>query len=183
MAVDLNNPEFVSEWSPHAAWKWALLIELGRRFGLRTFVETGTCWGGTIEEIKHHFYQLYSVELCRMYYESATERFAADKHVHLYFGSSDKILPSMLEIAPRPALIWLDAHYTGGESANEGDPLPSELETAFAYPDALIVVDDISPDYVNSTRFDVLKKHPEWKQVFRNGVLILTQKYYIPERF
>lgn len=183
--LDLNNPEFVSPWSPCAEWKRALLVELGRMYGIRTLVETGTCYGGTIAAVKNHFDQIYSVELQKELYETAAETFRDYGHVHLYFGNSASKLSEVLSLVSGPVLFWLDAHVAGPGTADEGDPLPQELRVIFERkPDSLILIDDIKPDYETWDNLQILREYPEWEQIFLNGVLILQRgQYEIPERF
>src|SRR3990172_4976535 len=131
--IDLNNPIFVGPWSPQAEWKRALLTELGRRFNINVLVETGTCWGDTVEAVRQHFVHVYSVELSVIFYESAEKRFAGVDNVHLFFGSSGRYLDKLLEQVPAgPILFWLDAHVTGGPSADDGDQVNDELRTIAA---------------------------------------------------
>lgn len=187
--IDLNNPRFVSEWSPEAEWKRALIIELGRRFSINTFVETGTCWGDTIESVRFHFKQVYSIELSPTFFLSAEQRFSHIKNVHLFFGSSSKVLKNVLrQISNGRVLFWLDAHVTGGPSANDGDQLKGELETISEMcPDSLVLIDDVKPNSDGSYLGpDAPISLPEgWTAKFLSGVLIVQrgERYFIPERF
>jgi hypothetical protein len=186
MAVDLNKASFVGEWSPSAEWKQALLIELGRRFNLPTFIETGTCWGATIEAVLPYFSEIYSVELCKPLYESCIDRFKEYSKVNLFYGNSADRLSEILKISKdSKPLIWLDAHPAGPGTADEGDPLPSELQILFEHrPEALILIDDIKPEYRFWQNMNILVQRTDWTHKFFNGILILHRgQYSIPERF
>lgn len=187
--IDLNNPEFVCEWSPVAYWKHALIIRLAELFNLRTFVETGTCYGGTIIAVREYFDSVHSIELSGPCFVKASALLSGIPGVNLYFGSSGMLLKSVLEKAtPGPILFWLDAHHSGGETAGadqEGyGPLPDELETIFAMrPDSLVLIDDVAPNYIDHPQFKILKDS-DWQHQFLNGVAIAHRGgYKIPERF
>jgi hypothetical protein len=187
--IDLNNPEFVVEWSPVAAWKHALVIRLGEQFGLKTLVETGTCYGDLVEAVRGHFQDVYSFELSPVLYEKSRTRFAEVPSVHLYQGSSGDLLPEVLpQVAPGPLLFWLDAHYSCGETAGADQqgfgPLHQELETIFSLrPESLVLIDDTGPQYIDHPQFQRLKTS-NWTHKFFNGVTIAHDgRYAIPERF
>src|SRR5271165_7194980 len=144
--IDLNHPTFVSEYSPIAEWKRALLIRLGKMFDLKILVETGTCMGDTVETVRTHFEDVFSVELSPVFYEACKVKFARRVNVHLFFGSSDELLPEIIAKTKGPLLFFLDAHSTGGHSAANGDQTVSEMQTiAKLCPDALVVIDDVRP--------------------------------------
>jgi hypothetical protein len=81
------------------------------RYGLETFVETGTFRGDTVEAMRYTFKEVYSIELDRGYYESLQRRFTGVANVHLLYGDSAVILPELLgAISKTNTLFWLDAH-------------------------------------------------------------------------
>jgi hypothetical protein len=148
MTVDLNNPEYEALWVPNCKWKHAFLIYLGQRFGLKTFVETGTHYGGTLKAMQPHFDQLYSIELSDHWYQHAIGMFWDVRNVCLIQGDSAIELPQLFKRLPNgPVLFWLDAHYSGGDTACAAeDPLAVEVQTIIrTRPDALIVIDDMKP--------------------------------------
>src|ERR1017187_9575424 len=183
---DLNNPVFVAEFSPEAEWKRTLLIACGRRFGLTNLIETGTCWGDTVASVRPFFEQVYSIELSPKFYESAKSRFENDQHVHLYFGSSRLTLESVLKDAPAgPLLFWLDAHVTGGPSADDGDQVNPELYIIQRdRPESLVLIDDVRPHGLTGY---IAPDGPitipnGWTAKFLSGVLALhTGGYDFPE--
>jgi len=186
MSIDLNNPEFVAPFSPAAAWKRALIVHLGGFFNLRTLVETGTCWGDTVGEVRHAFTDVWSIELSPTFYNHAKNRFADDPHVHLIFGSSGEMLSSIIEQTTSPLLFWLDAHPTGGPSADNGDQAPLELDIiARMRPDSLVLIDDVRPEgngYASPGSHVIVPDG--WQTRFLSGVLALhAGGYAIPEKF
>lgn len=184
--IDLNNPAFVSHLSPEAQWKRALITYFAKAFNLKTFVETGTCWGDTVEAVRQNFDDIWSVELSTIFFNRAVERFAHISNVHILFGSSGEILPSILSQIKSTPVIWLDAHLTGGPSAGNGDQVSAELNAIVKFrPDALVLIDDVKPNGEKFEAPDATVIIPDgWKTKFLSGVLVLHDgRYTIPEKF
>ena len=80
---------------------------------MRTFVETGTEFGATIEGVRGSFDAIHSIEFDEVLFRRATEKFAADQNIHLYRGDSAEVISQVLRQVNAPALFWLDAHGTG----------------------------------------------------------------------
>ncbi len=113
----------------------------------RTYVETGTYRGHTIEDIINEYDVIHSIELSKKWFSYCAKKFSSYGHVNLWLGDSRKALPILLETIDQPAVIFLDAHYSGGTTAR-GDtdtPLLDELEilSRRSYPD-IIIIDDVS---------------------------------------
>jgi hypothetical protein len=163
-------------------WKLELLGWLGKLFGLRTFVETGACWGHTLWGLRADFDHLYSVELADNYWRAACERFLGTPHVQVFPGDSRQVLPKILSLVSGPALIFLDAHHSAPDSADAGDPLPGEIEAITRLsPSSLVVIDDMR---------DAELRHVEeagvsldgWQRMYRTGEVIMHRgRYDIPE--
>ncbi|MDQ4143285.1 MAG: hypothetical protein M3198_05975 [Actinomycetota bacterium] len=118
----------------------------GRRFGLRTLVETGTFQGAMVAAALHSFDRIYSIELDRALAEAAKERFEGADHVSILQGDSTHMLPQVLYGLREPALFWLDAHYSGGTTAR-GEvetPILAEISAILEHPVEahVILVDD-----------------------------------------
>lgn len=100
--------------------KQQLLRACALKYDLRVFIETGTCHGDTIFSLRNVFEQLYSIELCKPYYDLVVKRFRRMPQIHLILGDSSTELKTILEqIRPRKQrlLFWLDGHYSGADSA------------------------------------------------------------------
>lgn len=186
--IDLNNPTFVREYSPIAEWKRALLVRLGKLFDLSVLVETGTCMGDTVETVREHFRDVYSVELAPKLYEICQQKFARRPNVHLFLGSSHEQLPRMIDKTTGPVLFFLDAHITGGISMGNGDVTVPEVHIIEKMsPDSLIVIDDIAPGpngtYLSPDGATIYVPNG-WTTKFLHGELLLHNgTYHIPERF
>jgi hypothetical protein len=184
--VDLNNPDMVGPNNPCARWKRELLIYFGHRFDLRTFVETGTSRGDCIGHVRPHFDSVLSVELSPIRYEFTKKRFGnggreAAANVHLFCGSSGRLLPDMIEQTQGPLLIWLDAHSDGAEDVigtvdDYSDQIPSELDAIVRLrPESLVCIDDYGPDSIQPPQ--------GWHKRYLHGMTVLHDgRYDIPER-
>jgi hypothetical protein len=116
-----------------------------RRYGLRTFVETGTCYGDTTAAVACQFDQCFTIELSRHLYERASARLSTLENVTCLQGDSGKVITGIIDQLSGPALFWLDAHTSGGITANAGyDPMETEVTSILndgRFPH-LILIDD-----------------------------------------
>jgi hypothetical protein len=113
----------------------------------RTFIETGSYRGFMIDLVMAHYEVIHSIELSKRWHKFCREKFRGYDHVHLYEGDSRVMLPGILSRIREPAVIFLDAHYSGGSTARlERDtPLLDELDIVAQRPFAdIIIVDDTS---------------------------------------
>jgi hypothetical protein len=108
---------------PHIV-KQRALRSYAKRFGLRILVETGTLYGDMIEALKDSFDRIYSIELSDELYREAKKRFKGAAHIELIHGDSGVKLKELVTRIDRPALFWLDGHYSGGETAKGASDTP-----------------------------------------------------------
>ena len=118
-----------------------------RKYRLSIFVETGTYRGEMVEAVKRDFEQVYSIELGADLHRLARERFASDANVTILQGDSGEVLRVLLPRIDRPALFWLDGHFSGADTARSSliTPILSELDHILAHPQAqrhVILIDD-----------------------------------------
>jgi hypothetical protein len=130
---------------PSPKEKARTVIEYGRRYGRATLIETGTFHGGTVAAALPHFEQIYTVELDQALYEAARDRFAGEPKVTVIHGDSHTELSRLAAEIDAPALFWLDAHYSAGETAKgtHDPPLPWELGAIIGRrePDVILIDD------------------------------------------
>lgn len=128
--------------TPHAYKRW-LIIETARRYQCKVLVETGTCIGEMIQGVLPHFEEIHSIELSPALAAQCRLRFAGYTHVHLHEGDSGQLLKHVLRSVRQRAVLWLDAHYSGGPTARgvEDSPIARELEV-IAHGDHCVLVDD-----------------------------------------
>jgi hypothetical protein len=123
------------------------IAQLADSFGIDLFVETGTYRGDSVAAVRDIFAHLISVELSPELAAAARSRFAGDAAVRILEGDSAAGLGEALAIAPdRPAILWLDAHYSGGGTAkaDRNTPIQAEIEQILSCRDGrdVILVDD-----------------------------------------
>jgi hypothetical protein len=116
----------------------------------RMFVETGTGTGQMVNAVKLGFRHVISIELDKYLYDVASRKFQDVINVTILHGDSSIILPAILKGAiNEPAVFWLDAHYSGGITAYNGNvtTVKEEVQAILAHPLAqqhVILIDDAS---------------------------------------
>jgi len=132
--------------SPTNIHKQEVIKSYARKYGLKKLVETGTYQGEMIQTMKGSFDEIYSIELSETLHQRAKERFKHNRNVELIQGDSGAKLKEVVAELDGPALFWLDAHYSAGETARgETDtPIYAELGHIFAAGEAghVIIIDD-----------------------------------------
>lgn len=121
-----------------------LSADLRDRLGLRRAVETGTYYGHTTQVLAGMFDDVVTVERSDQFYERARELLEPHGNVRQLKGHSGEVLRS-LDSAGAGTLYWLDAHWSGGETAGSDDPCPliAELEAIGAgSADDVLLIDD-----------------------------------------
>jgi hypothetical protein len=131
---------------PHLVKQRAIRACAGK-FHLTLFVETGTYRGDMVEAVRRDFERVYSIELGEELHRQAQKRFAADPRVTILQGDSGDVLRSLLPRIEKPALFWLDSHYSDADTARSAliTPIRRELELILAHPLArrhVILIDD-----------------------------------------
>jgi hypothetical protein len=113
----------------------------------RDFIETGTYLASTALWAARHFDRVISIEADRELYDAAKRRLASHANVDVQLGRSQDGLAALIPKLTGPALIWLDAHWCGGDVAVAGENQECPLLEEIAAIDAgtiqhLILVDD-----------------------------------------
>lgn len=153
--------------------KQEVVKEYAKNYNIDTFIETGTYMGDMVEAVKDIFKEIYSVELSKELFDKCEKRFptnfpSVDKKINLFCGDSAKILPKMLAISSSKktrklrGLFWLDAHYSGGETAHADlqTPIVEELKIILNdNPKHIILIDD-------ARLFDGTNDYPKIKTIF-----------------
>jgi len=149
---------------------------------LSTFIETGTAHGDGVQSaLTAGFETIYSVELSNTLFNSCMNRFSENDNINLYNGSSEEVLPMILENINKPFLLWLDAHTSGGPYIGEPmhNYLPREMRSMMNYKDKLkdsvIMIDDMG-HYLEDKNFCSIIESLLY-ELKPDGV----QEYYRPE--
>ena len=112
---------------PHLL-KQRTVREYGKRYGLRTLVETGTYHGEMVAALKNDFDRIFSIECDAELVRRASERFASDPRIRILQGESQLVLPELMKSLAEPALFWLDAgYYSWNGLPRDLQRLPTEL--------------------------------------------------------
>ncbi len=110
--------------------KWGRIQTIAREQGCRSFIETGTFYGQSVNRMRRHFERVVSIELCDPLFEYNRKAFRGYLNVRMIHGDSASRLGEAIESARGNILYWLDGHYSGegtaiGESAS---PIHRELD-------------------------------------------------------
>lgn len=117
----------------------------------RQYIETGTYVGDGIQRVLGLYERIHSIELAEKYALEAAIKFAQHPEVVVYHGNSKDVLPLLLDTILEPVTIFLDGHYSGGETAIGDEivdgyssaPLLAEIEIIMRRPyDDIIIIDD-----------------------------------------
>lgn len=107
------------------------ILGYARSHGIRMLVETGTYRGQTVDGCLGYFDRIWTIELDHALHHAARRRFLPWPHVTVVHGDSVACLPAILAEIEGPTLFWLDAHYSGGITA-QGEidtPIWTEITT------------------------------------------------------
>lgn len=128
------------------------LTQINERLNLETskyknFVETGTHYANTIQNLLNEFDEIHSIELSTKFYNRAKSIFETVKKVNLHQGDSTHQLPLVIKKLEGPSVFFLDGHYSSEDTAKgEKDvPLIEELNSIvndFEF-ECLIIIDDL----------------------------------------
>jgi len=129
------------------------------------YIETGCYQGAGVQMVVDHYQQVHSIELSEKWFNHCKERFQDNPKVHIHFGNSKYILPDLLTNVNEPVTVYLDGHFSAGETAIGEElvdgvssaPLLTELEILQARPfDDIIIIDDCRMlgrrDWINKGR-------------------------------
>ena len=157
------------------------------------FVETGSYRGFSIDYFKDIYSEIHSIELASRWHVFCKEKFANYPHIHLHHGSSVDLLPKVLEHIRKPAIVFLDAHYSGGSTEKATSDCDSCLLQELAHLknrdyDDIIIIDDTSfigqsggeePEKIDPEMPDIWPQFAyDWTKISRDAVLSLMKPGY-----
>ncbi len=155
------------------------------QYGLTVFVETGTYHGDMIDSMRKRFDALYSIELSDKYFKAAEKRFKGNKRITIIQGDSGEKLGELIPKLNKPALFWLDGHYSAGNTAKgiEDTPILRELSHIFSSPVSghVILIDDArlfgsDPGYpsLETVKQHILSQKPDLRIVVEHDCICIT---------
>lgn len=122
-----------------------IVLGLARLNNSRVFVETGTFHGGTTRWAAHFFETVHTIERAENLYAQHCEELSQIPGVIPHLGDSREVLPGILAaLGEQTAVYWLDGHWSGLDTAGEGDECPvlGELACLSQRPRDIILIDD-----------------------------------------
>lgn len=115
----------------HSLMKYLAIRSLGRRVGAKYLIETGTFRGVMAARCSRAFATVLTVELDPQLAGQAAKHLAKYANVKVYHGDAVALLPQMLaECGAGKAVVFLDAHFSGGATARGEMPEPAIAELA-----------------------------------------------------
>ena len=122
-----------------------LLALVQRLTGARTFIETGTNLGGSAAFAAETFQRVWTIEAQPHLHTQAKARLDKLENVEAILGNSETGLARMIVTVDGPAVCWLDAHWSGGETAGELNECPvlDEIRSIDTAPvEHVLLIDD-----------------------------------------
>lgn len=130
---------------PHLM-KQEILRGYAREYNLSILVETGTYMGEMVEALRGSFEKVYSIELSEKFASRARIYFRACRNVTILRGDSGDVIADLMPQVDRPALFWLDGHWSADETARgkKSTPVMEELGHILRAKDLrhVILIDD-----------------------------------------
>lgn len=148
--------------------------EILREYPASVFIETGSFIGDGIQAAldSHAFQVIFSIELSLKYYRYCMARFESEMRVSPLHGNSADKLRGLLRSFPHSSkTIWLDAHFSGGDTARSS-PIMGELQ-ALKDEDqrTTILIDDLRTLERDEIIDRVRAINPDYKITFLDNVL------------
>jgi hypothetical protein len=155
----------------HSLTKLRQIDALRKRTNASVFVESGTFRGVTAARCARLFERVFTVELDPHLFVEAKEHLQSLKNVEVIHGDAAKEIPQLFATGRViNALVFLDGHFSGGNTACGDTPEPAiqELEALATYRDYIcaVIVDDFRC-------FGVEPGYPR-----KSNLLRAAEKYY-----
>jgi hypothetical protein len=110
-----------------------IVIWLSKKLDLNIFVEAGTLHGESALRASKIFQRVITIEKSSFLFMQSSERLRSQSNITCYNGCTREHVTAHLSELDNP-LFWLDAHWSGGETAGQEDecPILDELSLIFA---------------------------------------------------
>ncbi|MGA2435367.1 MAG: hypothetical protein ABSG25_08780 [Bryobacteraceae bacterium] len=156
--------------------------DLFKKYFNEILIETGSFEGHGIQAaLDAGFKTVYSIELSERFYNFCKNKFKDNPYVNLVFGDSSIMLKEVLKNINSKCTIFLDGHFSGGETSKglKNSPLIEELEAIKQHiiKNHIILIDDlrdwiISPDCdfnVDILKQKILEINPKYKFIIEDS--------------
>jgi FkbM family methyltransferase len=167
---------------PSYETKRAIINSYKDKFDVDLLVETGTFLGDTVEFFKNKFETVYSIELSDELSARAIKRFEADENVKIIQGDSGVVLNKLLDRLNKPAIFWLDGHYSsefflGDEyirtaRSDKDTPVENELKAIFRSKLPHIVLIDDARLFVGEKDYPTIDSLKEMVNTLKPGYTV-----------
>jgi hypothetical protein len=149
------------------------------------FIETGTYKGDTTFCMEQYFMKVYTIEIKKEFYDEVKGTYKGEK-VKFYHGDSSTVLIELLPSIVGKSLIFLDGHWSAGETGKgeKDTPLYEEIGTIMSLheDEAIIIVDDVRLFGKGPNKGDEIC---DWEEINIERILRLvesrmTDHYFLP---
>lgn len=103
---------------------WSIIKELLKEYKITEFIETGTYYGGTATRAATYFENVITIENSKKIYDSVIVKYSHIRNIKFLYGDSRSQLKKVVQDLSKPALFWLDGHWSGGNTYGEFDECP-----------------------------------------------------------
>ena len=151
--------------NPNSYTKFRIINQIRKKTRANMLIETGTYLGVNAERCSKVFDKVYTIELDKVLAKNAQNHFSNNKKIEVFWGDAQKLLPGLLEKNEiTNAVIFLDAHFSGGPTARGVLPEPAieELKIISNFQEKIkaIIIDDFrcfgsEPDFPSKS--DLIK--------------------------
>ena len=122
-----------------------LIAKLKAAINAHCFIETGTYMGATARWASENFEKVITIENAPAIFQSTSKRYSAIGNIEFIFGHTTEKLKEIVPALDAPAIFWLDAHWSGGETYGSRDECPVLAEigiiNASAHPHCILIDD------------------------------------------
>lgn len=114
---------------PHSKTKFEVIKKIKKECEAKTLVETGTYLGVTARRSSNLFENVFTIELSKELANRARKKFRNIDNIEVVQGDAVEKISGVLEKNRcQRALVFLDAHYSGGETTYGDVPEPALKE-------------------------------------------------------
>lgn len=146
---------------PPYTLKRKVMLEYKQQFNSEVFIETGTFMGDTTFEMSKYFDKLFTIEIDKKLFQTATKRFKNFPKIKVFQGDAAKILPILLSNISKDEKImfWLDGHYSGVVTgkAEINTPILKEIDAIYQHNNNHVILIDDARLFVGKDDYPTLE--------------------------
>jgi len=172
--VSTRQPTSVNEWIGDYLLKPPVPQEVKhavmRRHSMKeaTWIETGTHLGETAEILAGISNRVITLEPSSHYYALAIKRLSGFSNVEVINKSSEEYFGALIERQSGSLCLWLDGHYSGGETFRgaRDTPLALELQAIKSnrkrFESLVVLIDDFRLSYYQPSVYPSADRLAQW---------------------